>query len=86
MVYNEKNEVVEDDLRNVIDKVQVSDAILVYKLLVEKNGKVSDDLRQDLLELICFYNEEDTLDAEFIEERWFTQSSRGRERKGKTWK
>lgn len=43
-------------------------------------------LKQQLLELVCFYNHEDTLSEDLIEERWHSQSSVGKERQRKTWK
>lgn len=86
MVYDEKSEVSEKDLEKCITNALVTDAVTVYKLLESKNIDVSPDLRQSLLELLCFYNSEDTLSDEFIEERWFRQSSKGKERQRKTWK
>lgn len=88
MIYTEDSVVDADALRQCIANVQVTDAILVYKLLT-KNGAtaaVSDDLRQQLLELVCFFNHDDTLDEELIEERWFSQTSVGKERQRKTWR
>lgn len=86
MVYNENSEVSEQDLVNLINNVQVSDAVLVYQLLKNKQVDVSPNVEQSLLELICYNNGEDTLSDEFIEERWFRQSSKGKERQRKTWK
>lgn len=43
-------------------------------------------MKQQLLELVCFYNHEDTLSEELIEERWHSQTSVGKERQRKTWK
>lgn len=85
-LYTEESTVELKDLENLIEDVEVSDAIMVYKLL-QKNGiQVTDSLKQSLLELICFYNHEDTVNEDLIEERWFRQGTRGRERQRKTWK
>ncbi|XP_018570454.1 protein PTCD3 homolog, mitochondrial [Anoplophora glabripennis] len=86
VVYNENSEVTEDDLKQVIEDVQVADAYFVYKLLKSKGVEISKKTEQDLLELLCYFNSENTLSEEFIEERWFKQSSRSKERQRKTWK
>lgn len=75
-VYNEESEVTEDTLIKTINEVQVSSAITVYKLLEKNNVKLSQDTLQSLLELLCYYNSDDTLSEEFIEERWFGQIGR----------
>ncbi|XP_040168078.1 protein PTCD3 homolog, mitochondrial [Anopheles arabiensis] len=86
MVYNEESQVETTDLQQLIDSVEVKDAILVYNLLKKNGIEVGDELKQQLLELLCFYNHEDTLPEQFIEERWFRQGTVGRERQRKTWK
>lgn len=85
MVY-ENSEVTEDDLKSVINRNHVSDAVLINKLLRDKGTEVSPETQQSLLELLCYNNSEDTLNEEFIEERWFKQSSRIREKQRKTWR
>lgn len=84
--YNEDSQVVEEDLKNVIKEALVSDAILIYKLLKDKGIAISSKTQQSLLELLCFYNHNNTLPEEFIEERWFRQTSKAKERQRKTWK
>lgn len=77
-----------DTLRETIAHVQVSDATLVYRRLCERGVSVDADLKQQLLELLCYHNHEDQLSADLIEERWHGQSSvagRG-ERQRKTWR
>lgn len=86
MVYNEQSEVDENALKTLISSVEVTDAILVYKLMIQKNIEVPQDLKQSLFELVCYYNHEDTLSEDLIEERWFSQSTVGKERQRKTWK
>jgi pentatricopeptide repeat domain-containing protein 3 len=85
-VYNEESVVEIKDLECLIKDVEVSDAILVYQLLQKNNVEVPDSVKQSLLELICFYNHEDSLSEDLIEERWFRQGTRGRDRQRKTWK
>lgn len=85
MIYTEESVVDADALRQCIANVQVTDAILVYKLLTKSGAAISDEMRQQLLELVCFFNHDDTLDEELIEERWFSQTSVGKERQRKTW-
>lgn len=85
-IYNENSDVSEDDLIKAIKDVQVSDSILIYKLLKNNNVNLSPNIMQQLLELVCFYNCVEPLGEEFIEERWFTQSMKSKERQRKTWK
>ncbi|EDW01759.1 protein PTCD3 homolog, mitochondrial [Drosophila grimshawi] len=86
MVYTEQSDVDVDSLQQLIDQGELTDATLVYNLLEQKGVAVSDALKQSLLELVCFYNNQEPLPEEYIEERWFLQNSRRRERHGKTWK
>ena len=57
--YNRDNVTVEL-LDNLISSYQVTDAINVYGILKEKRKEVSEELRQKLLELVAFHNEEET--------------------------
>ncbi|EEZ97978.1 small ribosomal subunit protein mS39 [Tribolium castaneum] len=86
MVFDEKSEVAVTDLQKLIKTAQVSDAVVVYKLLKEKGAEVAPELEQGLLELVCYQNCEDGLSDEFIEEKWFKQSQKGKEKLRKTWK
>lgn len=86
VVYNEDSEVTEDDLKKVIKDAQVSDAKIIYRSLKKKGQPISKEMEQSLLEFLCYFNSEDTLDEEFIEERWFRLSSTRKERSRKTWK
>nr|CAD7201210.1 unnamed protein product [Timema douglasi] len=85
-VYDENSEVTEDTLKKVIGDVSVSDAITVYQLLEKKGEVVSESTKQSFLELLCYYNGDDALPEDLIEERWFRQGTRARERQRKTWK
>lgn len=86
MVFDEKSDVTEEDLKKVVENAQISDAIFVYNLLKKKGISVSKETEQSVLELVCYFNNADTLQEDFIEERWFRQSSTGKERNRKTWK
>lgn len=85
-VFTEESVVEVKDLQHLIADAEVSDAILVYRLLQKNKVEVPADLRQSFFELICFYNCEDPLDEDLIEERWFRQSERNKERHRKTWR
>lgn len=74
------------DLAQLIAEAEVSDAILVYRLLQKNSIEIPADVKQSFFELICFYNCEDPLNEDLIEERWFTQSVKVKERQRKTWK
>ncbi|XP_034478061.1 protein PTCD3 homolog, mitochondrial [Drosophila innubila] len=86
MVYTEESEVDANSLQQIIAQGELADAVLVYNLLEQKGIEVSNELKQSLLELVCFYNNQEPLPEEFIEERWFSEHNRRRERHGKTWK
>ncbi|SPP73893.1 protein PTCD3 homolog, mitochondrial [Drosophila guanche] len=86
MVYTEESEVDESSLGQLIELGELKDAVLVYNLLEQKGMTVSPELKQSLLELVCFHNNQDPLPEEYIEERWFLQNNQRRERHGKTWK
>lgn len=64
----------------------VNDGILVYGLLNKNGIEIPSELRHAFLELLCFYNCDEPLDEEWIEERWFKQSQRIKERPRMTWK
>ncbi|XP_055837549.1 protein PTCD3 homolog, mitochondrial [Episyrphus balteatus] len=86
MVFNEESEVDETSLQNLIHNSEVTDAVFVYNLMKTKNLPIADDVKQSLLELICFYNNEEPIPEEFIEERWFNDAQTPYPRLRKTWK
>ncbi|XP_046750247.1 protein PTCD3 homolog, mitochondrial [Diprion similis] len=71
-VYDESSKVTEQTLRDAIRHAQPSDAITIYRLL-KKDG-VSLKTKQDLLELLCYCNDEEPTSDQFPEERWFKRS------------
>lgn len=85
-IFTEESQVEVKDLAQLIAEAEVSDAVLVYRLLQKNNIEVPADLKQSFFELICFYNCEDPLDEDLVEERWFSQSVKVKERQRKTWK
>lgn len=86
IVYDKDGDITEDNLKSAIDEILVLDAVEIYKLCKEKGVTLSDEVLTSFLELLCYYNENEAISEEFIEERWFRQSSKGKEKKRKTWK
>ncbi|XP_050672303.1 protein PTCD3 homolog, mitochondrial [Leptidea sinapis] len=82
-IYNDESKVTEDDLRYTINNALVDDAIKVCQLLGGAES-LSSELKLDFLQLLCFYNEKDSVPAEWLEERWFSASTR--ERHATTWR
>lgn len=68
-VYTDESEVDIKCLEEAVNSLNVSDAMLIYRLLTAKNITISDDLKQNLLELVCFYNHTDPLPFEMFEAR-----------------
>ncbi|XP_043600348.1 protein PTCD3 homolog, mitochondrial isoform X2 [Bombus pyrosoma] len=67
--YTDKNQVSEEILLRIISKRIVPDALHIYKLL---DYNVSNDTKQILLELLCFYNDETNSQNNSRIEEWFT--------------
>lgn len=74
------------DLSDLIVNAEVTDAILVHGLLKKNNIEIPADVKQSFLELLCFSNADEPLDDELVEERWFRQTAKAKERFRKTWK
>lgn len=73
-VYTEESEVNEQVLLNLIRSALVSDAITVYNILKKNGVELQTSTKESLLELLCFYNSEDPVSEDWIEERWFRSS------------
>ncbi|XP_066943721.1 small ribosomal subunit protein mS39 [Macrobrachium rosenbergii] len=86
ITFNEESNVSEATLEDLIQKCFVSDAIQVYQICKSKGIELSEKIRQDLLEFVCYYNCEDPLDEDWVEERWYRQGVMGRGGIRKTWK
>ncbi|XP_037790424.1 LOW QUALITY PROTEIN: protein PTCD3 homolog, mitochondrial-like [Penaeus monodon] len=84
--FNDESDVSEDTLRELMQKCMVSDAIQVYQICKTKGVTLSDSVLQELLEFLGYYNCEDALDEDWVEERWYRQGIMSRDRIKNTWK
>ncbi|XKL59289.1 hypothetical protein PGB90_000305 [Kerria lacca] len=84
IVYDETDDVDNETLAKLIKSALISDSINVYKLMQKCNVEISEDNKQALLELLCFFNETEQLAEELIEERWFSRDMS--ENLKKTWR
>lgn len=48
--------------------------------------EVSDECKFALLELLCFFNENEDLAEELVEEKWYSQTADDKLTQKKTWK
>ncbi|KAK1125637.1 hypothetical protein K0M31_005198 [Melipona bicolor] len=71
LTYTDKSQVSEEILLHAISKRMVSDALHIYKLL---DSNVSNETKQLLLELLCFYNNETAAQNNLHLEQWFVIS------------
>jgi pentatricopeptide repeat domain-containing protein 3 len=85
-MFTAESEVELSDLESSIMHSHVNDSILIYSLLKKNNVEISSDLMHAFLELVCYYNCEEPLEEDMIEERWFRQSEKIKERARKTWR
>lgn len=85
-VYTDTSEVELKDLEDSVKSLNVCDTILIYRLLTAKDVTVPDDLKQDILELICFYNQKDPIPFDLFEARGVVEASkRSRDAKPEAW-
>lgn len=84
-VFTEDSVVEVKDLSSLIEDADVTDAILVYRLLQKSNAEIPAELKQSFFELICFFNCEEPMDEDLLEERWF-KATEGKDRFRKTWR
>ncbi|XP_013185888.2 small ribosomal subunit protein mS39 [Amyelois transitella] len=82
-IYNDESKVTEDDLKYTIKNALLEDSIKIFSLLGGVQG-VSDQLKIEFLQLLCFYNEKEPDSVEWLEERWFSANTR--DRQAATWK
>lgn len=76
-----------EDLKKTITNRFLEDAKLVYRLLEsEQPESLTQEIRQQYLEMLCYFNESEPIYEEWIEERWLQQGQSGRDRLGNTWK
>lgn len=64
----DKTNVTEEKLLKLINLNKMKEALEAYELL---EGNISKDAKQNLLEMLCFYNSEAPISEKFIEERSF---------------
>ncbi|CAL4058593.1 unnamed protein product, partial [Meganyctiphanes norvegica] len=76
----------EEMLMDLMEKKLVNDAIVVSRIMKERGIELSEAVCQQLLEFVSFYNCEETLSEDWVEERWYQQSSLRHARVKKTWK
>lgn len=69
------SEVTEMTLVNCIKDYDVINSINAYNNLMKKGTEISQETRQLLLELLCFYNGQEPLPDEYLETRWLKQKS-----------
>uniref|UniRef100_A0A1B0C5U0 Uncharacterized protein n=1 Tax=Glossina palpalis gambiensis TaxID=67801 RepID=A0A1B0C5U0_9MUSC len=86
LIFTENSEVALQTLEELIQLFEVRDAVFVYNLLKKKGLEINSETKQNLLELVSFYNNEEPLSEDLYEERSFRQSNESRERNRKTWK
>jgi len=84
----ESTPVSEAMLLKFIKTVQVQKAITSYERMLDSKEEISLETKESLLELVCFYNEQDQLDDDLFEERWLAGSRPRRDDVGtkKNWK
>lgn len=70
-VFSSEMEFSLDDLRDSIEKRNVSNTIVAYQKLCEQQTDIPLDLRLDVFQLVCFFNSKDAF--EFVEELPFTR-------------
>ncbi|CAK9824805.1 Protein PTCD3 homolog, mitochondrial [Anthophora retusa] len=69
--YIDEQEASEEMLLQAILKYRISEALHIYKLL---KTNVSNEAKQSLLELLCFYTDQDTLHMDLYFEKWFIKN------------
>lgn len=85
-VYSDESEVELKNLEDAVESWDVCDSILIYKLLTARGVGISDDLKQKILELVCFYNNKDPVSLDLFEKRGALEAKkRDREAVAETW-
>lgn len=85
-MYTDDSEVDLKCLEKAVKSLNVSDSILIYRLLTAKNETIPDDLKQSILELVCFYNHNDPIPFDMFEQRSLNEANkRSRDAKPDVW-
>jgi len=67
-IYTEESKVTEETLLYEISNGHVANSITIYNLL---KGEMTVPTKQALLELLCFYNNNEHTSDELLESRWY---------------
>ncbi|GFT27880.1 protein PTCD3 homolog, mitochondrial [Trichonephila clavipes] len=73
VVYTEENVTSVEVLKDCIREHNVDQSVNVYNILKKKGIAVSQDMKQDLLELLCFYNSTQLSPDDYFEERFYSR-------------
>nr|XP_042898360.1 protein PTCD3 homolog, mitochondrial [Parasteatoda tepidariorum] len=71
LTYTESDNVTETLLKDCILNFEVQNSIDIFNILKKKGIDVSKDVKQDLLDLLCFYNNIPPPPDDYYEERYF---------------
>nr|XP_049696838.1 protein PTCD3 homolog, mitochondrial [Helicoverpa armigera] len=82
-IYNDASKVTEEDLKYTIQNALIDDSITIFKLLGGTTS-VSEEMKLEFLQLLCFYNEREPDSMEWLEERWFAANIR--DKQAATWR
>ncbi|GFT29631.1 protein PTCD3 homolog, mitochondrial [Nephila pilipes] len=73
VVYTEENVTSAKELQDCIREHNVDQSMNVYNILKKKGITVSQDTKQDLLQLLCFFNSKQPPPDEYYEERFYSR-------------
>ncbi|XP_035228130.1 protein PTCD3 homolog, mitochondrial-like, partial [Stegodyphus dumicola] len=82
VIYMEDDAVTVETLKDCIKDFDVKNCITVYQNLKKKEICVSQEIKQDLLELLCFYNDIPPPSDDYYEERFY---ARPNEKQSEKW-
>ncbi|KAL0270260.1 UNVERIFIED_CONTAM: hypothetical protein PYX00_007730 [Menopon gallinae] len=69
--YTEKSVVSEETLLSTINNIEVEESMKLYDILTSKGIDVQQSTKQQLLELVCFYNSSNKPDELLLEKNYF---------------
>ncbi|CAG7817066.1 unnamed protein product [Allacma fusca] len=73
-------ELTEETIQSFINLGLVTEAMKAYDALKDKGADLSPGIKQALLETVAFYNGEEPSDDDLLDERWYEQQQRERNR------
>ncbi|OTF71680.1 PTCD3-like protein, mitochondrial-like protein [Euroglyphus maynei] len=74
-IYDESMEFVESDLQKSIIRCEVNNSIICYEKLIKDGKSIDPETVYDLLDLVCFFNEENEKEH-YIEEDFFRKQAK----------